>query len=100
VLAYNVNKWNDSEYIFLKKAIDVQSASAYIVHERFYDKLIRLYEEAIPILERTGMHWIYANDQIWKKLQPSSVWYCFNTRLGKQRPSYSDNSESFQDYNM
>ena len=100
MLAYNVNDWKYTEFDFVKKAINVQTASAYIVNERFYDKLIRLYEEDIPLLEMTGMHWIYANDQCWKKLQPTSLWYCFSHRLGKQRPSYSDNSETFQDYGI
>jgi glycosyl transferase family 25 len=100
MLAYNVNEWKDTELPFLKKALNVQTASAYIVHKRFYDSLINLYEEAIPTLERTGIHWIYANDQIWKQLQPASAWYCFSRRLGRQRPSYSDNSESFQDYGI
>jgi glycosyl transferase family 25 len=100
MLAYNVNEWKDTEFDFVKKALNVQTASAYIVNEKFYDKLIELYEEDIPTLERTGIHWIYANDQCWKKLQPASVWYCFSHRLGKQRPSYSDNSETFQDYGI
>jgi glycosyl transferase family 25 len=100
MLSYNVNEWKNTEFEFVKKAINVQTASAYIVHKRFYDSLIRLYEEAIPTLERTGIHWIYANDQIWKQLQPDSAWYCFSRRLGRQRPSYSDNSESFQDYGI
>jgi glycosyl transferase family 25 len=100
MLSYNVNEWKDTEFPFVKKALNVQTASAYIVHKRFYDSLIRLYEEAIPTLERTGIHWIYANDQIWKQLQPANVWYCFSRRLGRQRPSYSDNSESFQDYGV
>lgn len=100
MLAYNVNEWQNTEFPFLKKALNVQTASAYIVHKRFYDSLIQLYEEAIPTLEKTGIHWVYANDQIWKQLQPANAWYCFSQRLGRQRPSYSDNSESFQDYGV
>jgi glycosyl transferase family 25 len=100
MLAYNINEWQDTEFSFVKKAINVQTASAYIVHKRFYDSLINLYEEAIPTLEKTGIHWIYANDQIWKQLQPTNTWYCFNRRLGRQRASYSDNSECFQDYGI
>lgn len=100
MLSYNLIQWKDTEYGFVKKALEVQTASAYIVHERFYDKIIALYEEAFPILERTNIHWIYANDQIWKKLQPSSTWYCFSRRLGKQRASFSDNSLTFNDYGL
>lgn len=71
------------------------TASGYIVHSYFYDALIELYEENLPLLESTGKHWIYANDQIWKKLQPTAKWYGFNTRIGRQRASYSDNSLKF-----
>jgi len=71
------------------------TASGYIVHSYFYDALIELYEESLPLLETTGKHWIYANDQVWKKLQPTAKWYGFNIRLGRQRASYSDNSLKF-----
>ena len=80
----------------VNKVIEAQTASGYIVSERFYDSLIKLYEEAIPILERTDMHWLYANDQCWKSLQPNSLWYALKTRIGKQRPSLSDNTLRFE----
>jgi GR25 family glycosyltransferase involved in LPS biosynthesis len=84
--------------ISVNKVIEAQTASGYIIHESFYDSLIKLYEEAIPMLERTNIHWVYANDQCWKRLQPTNAWYAFKTRIGKQRPGYSDNSMSFQDH--
>jgi len=64
----------------------------------FYQKIIDLYEWAIPLLDKTGEHWKYANDQVWKKIQPTSNWYCLYPRVGKQRDGYSDNSESFTVY--
>jgi glycosyl transferase family 25 len=81
----------------LEKIISAQTASGYIVHHSYYDTLIALYEEAVPLLNETRQHWIYANDQIWKRLQPTSNWYAI-TRCGKQRPGFSDNSNSFQTY--
>ena len=82
------------------KVLEAQTASAYIVNAGFYDALIQLYEEAMPLLEATGYHWIYANDQVWKKLQPAAKWLAFKDRLGRQRPSYSDNSEAFMDHGV
>lgn len=82
------------------KVLEAQTASAYIVNAPFYDQLIELYEEAMPLLEATGCHWIYANDQVWKKLQPAANWFAFKDRLGRQRPSYSDNSEAFMDHGV
>ena len=74
------------------------TASGYIVNAHYYDKLIELYKYAMPKLEETMMHWIYANDQIWKSLQETDNWYCFTKRLGKQRDGYSDNSNRIETY--
>lgn len=67
------------------------SASGYIVNAHYYDKLIELYKYAMPKLEEKNEHWIYANDQCWKSLQKTDNWYCFTTRLGRQRDGFSDN---------
>ena len=53
-------------YTFLYKIIEASNACAYLINGKYLDKLIELYEYAIPLLEQTGQHWIYANDQIWK----------------------------------
>lgn len=82
----------DNENIF--KVLSSQTASGYLVNQSYYDKLIRLFEWADPLLEETKQHWIYANDQIWKSLQKPDKWYCFCKRLGKQRPGYSDTGET------
>jgi hypothetical protein len=96
MLSYNLIKFeNDSSKPYLLKALDVQTASGYIVNNTMYDNLIGLYEWAFPLLSETRKHWIYANDQIWKKFQKETNWYCFKIRLGKQRPSYSDNGKSW-----
>ena len=98
MLSYNLIKSKSNiEIPFLIKVLEVQTASGYIVNETIYDRLIDLYEYALPLLESTQQHWNYANDQIWKHLQPNSNWYCFTQRLGIQRPSYSDNGKSFCD---
>ena len=97
MVSYAINKslpYND----IVCRAVDVQTASGYLVHSRFYDSLIQNLSEAITLLISTGKHWYYANDQSWKKLQPHSLWFCMNIRFGKQRPSYSDNAEQFMDY--
>lgn len=81
----------------ITKVLEAETASAYIVNACFYDALIELYEEAMPLLAATGKHWIWANDQIWKRLQPTSRWFATTLRLGKQRGSYSDNSLQYMD---
>jgi len=75
------------------------ATARYLVNNHYYDKLIDLYEVNIPLLEKTGYHWIYANDQIWKKLQKTDKWYYFTERIGRQRDGYSDNTERIERYN-
>jgi glutaredoxin-related protein len=84
----------------LMRVKEAQTASAYIVHANMYDRLIGLYKWAMPLLQTTGRHWEYANDQVWKTLQPGTEWYASNVRIGKQRASYSDNAENFVDYGV
>ena len=98
MISYNLKQSQPSEYSFLQKVIEAQTASGYIVHQSFYDKIIDLYEEAIPLLQQTGEHWNYANDQVWKRLQPQSNWYALTTRCGRQRSGFSDNSGQYQAY--
>jgi len=86
-----------TEYPFLTKVLEAQTASGYVVHQKFYDALIDLYEFFTPLLDENMEHWLYANDQIWKELQPTSEWYCLE-RCGKQRAGYSDNAELYQNY--
>lgn len=101
MLSYNlIEKDNESlpQYEILHKIKDAQTASGYLVHKSMYDPLIELLEWAMHELHNTQQHWIYANDIVWKKFQKSGKWYCFKTRIGKQRPSYSDNGKNFTDY--
>lgn len=100
-LAYN-NQTIDHEYSpkydFLVKTLYCTTASCYLVNNHYYDKLIELYEVALPVLDRTMQHWIYANDQVWKTLQENDKWFCFSKRLGKQRDGFSDNANEVVSY--
>jgi len=98
MISYNLKRVADSEYDFLYRSQEVQTASGYIVNARYYDTLIGLFEDAFPKLAETGAHWLYANDQVWKPLQTRDVWYCFKTRLGKQRDGFSDNTGKYENY--
>lgn len=80
---------------YICKVINGQTASGYIVFEHYYQTLIDLYSWAIPMLEQTNEHWLYANDHVWKQLQPKDNWVYFTKRLGKQRDGYSDNKMCF-----
>ena len=98
-LSYGCNNFEDiPDNAFIKRVLDAQSASGYIVNEKCYSKLIDLYETCIPLLEETGQHWNYANDMCWRPLQKQDMWICFDKRMGKQRAGYSDNSNIFTDF--
>ena len=99
MLSYNLRAstpYND----LIGRVTEAQTASGYLVNRCFYPKLIDTLTPAIQLLESTGKHWIYANDQCWKQLQPTSHWFYFTTRLGKQRGSFSDNSNQYMDYGV
>jgi GR25 family glycosyltransferase involved in LPS biosynthesis len=105
-LAYNSTE--DTPYIgkngveidYLVKTTNCQTASCYIICANYYDTLISNLEEGLQKLEDSNgiLHHLYANDQYWKTLQERDNWVCVKPRFGKQRPSYSDNSKSFMDY--
>ena len=96
MLSYIVQRGQPiQEYSFVGKVLDGQTASGYIVNQHYYDTLIALYEWAIPLLDSTNEHWNYANDMVWKRLQPKDNWIYFLNRIGKQRDGYSDNKMCF-----
>jgi len=99
MISHNIQQSIPQYPEFIHKVLEAQTASGYIVNNSFYDKIIELYEEVIPLLKQTGEHWNYANDQSWKRLQPNANWYAIVPRLGRQRAGYSDNSGQFEDHN-
>ena len=99
MLSHNIKE--SQPYNDLLVSITCASTSAgYMVNSCCYDQLIEIFEVSIPLLESTQMHWIYANDQIWHQLMEKGGWYAFHERLGKQRPSFSDISQTFVDYGV
>jgi hypothetical protein len=100
MLGYNLHESSECPgHPFLTRVQYAQTASAYIVNARYYDELIELYEWAIPLLEKTGQHWVYANDVVWKDLQATDKWYCFTNRIGRQLSGFSDNAGRYMEYN-
>jgi glycosyl transferase family 25 len=67
-----------------------QNAAGYMVNLKYIDDLINCLEYGYNNLYHTGMHWLYTNDQVWKRLQQDNKWFIFKTRVGEQRLSFSD----------
>jgi len=100
MFSYNIQNSKPIENTHFIKILEAQTASGYLVMPHYYDKLINLYEDAIPKLETTRQHWIYANDQIWKQLQQQDNWIAFAIRIGKQRISWTDLGNAIADYEV
>jgi GR25 family glycosyltransferase involved in LPS biosynthesis len=100
MFSYNVKETmrDNGTYPLLTKVLNASTASCYLVNGHYFDTLIDLYTDAIPRLEETRRHWEWANDAVWTKLMCRDDWYITNVRLGKQRPSFSDNSMEFMDH--
>lgn len=74
----------------LSIGLDCQDGSGYIVNESAFDELAYWLTYGAENLFHTEQHWIYMNDQIWKKMQTVDRWFIFNRRLGLQNGSHSD----------
>ena len=101
MLSYSINQHVElPEPLNVNRVIYAQTASGYVVNANYIDKLIALYEVYNPLLEQTKMHWLYANDVIWKEYQATDNWYYFKKRIGKQRPGYSDLCNQYVERNV
>jgi GR25 family glycosyltransferase involved in LPS biosynthesis len=95
MLSYSVNLEGTLEENGFLRVQAAQDAAAYLVHESFYDRLIETLETGVVLLQVTGHHWLYANDQSWKQIQPSSRWYATPERCINQRDSPSDTADTW-----
>lgn len=80
------------------RVVYAHTASSYMIKSHYYQKLIDLYEYALPKLLETGEHWIYANDAVWSDLQKTDRWVAPINRWGKQMHGYSDNAQCMLQY--
>ena len=96
MLAYNAMNWERYNDL-LDKTTNVQTSSVYLINFKYLDELIECWESGLKLFIDTKEEWLYCNDQYWKKIQ-NEKWYLFKPRLGIQRPSFSDCSQTFVDH--
>jgi glycosyl transferase family 25 len=66
-------------------------ASLYLVAGHYLQRLYNNVREASMLMYMyPSIHWLYINDQYWKRLQATDKWFYLEPRLGKQRDGYSD----------
>lgn len=99
MLSYNLLKFIPEFNRTVGKILIAQTTSGYIINCKFYDKLIKVWEDGLKKLIETEDDKLYSCDQTWKMLQPESAWYYFKTKVGRQRKSYSDIEHKITDYN-
>lgn len=105
MLAGNIFRYQNTNWPFLKKVEDGQTASAFLITRSFAPKLIQALTESTQLLEEywkaTGQKkHEYCNDIYWKKLQPQSNWFIVHPKMGLQRESYSDNEYKVTNYGV
>jgi hypothetical protein len=93
------------DHPFLRKVLDAQTTSAYIISKDFTPTLIENLRESTTLLkdeyektqEKTHE---YCLDIYWKKLQAEARWYCLYPKVGIQRESYSDIEDKVTNYGV
>jgi glycosyl transferase family 25 len=90
MLDINLQRSKPAEHDWLIRVLYAHCAGAYIVQRHYYQALIDLYEWSLPLLLQTGMHWVYANDAVWERLQEMDRWITFREQICKQIGGYSD----------
>jgi len=107
MLSANVHETGltDTSYPFIKKVENAQTTAGYMVSKSFAPTLLQNYKEGAQLLQSgynngspDGPN--HCIDQYWKRLQPSTNWYLFNEKLGKQRKSHSDIQGGVMDYGV
>jgi GR25 family glycosyltransferase involved in LPS biosynthesis len=105
MLAGNLFKTEATQWPFLQKVLDGQTASGFLITRSFAPKLLQALEESTTLLQEWHKHTgekkhEYCNDIYWKKLQPKSNWYVVHPKTGIQRESYSDNEYKVTSYGV
>jgi len=105
MLAGNLFRTEKTQWPFLLKVLDGQTASGFLITREFAPKLVECLSESTALLkdwhDKTGeKKHDYCNDIYWKKLQPESNWFVVHPKMGLQRESYSDNEYKITNYGV
>ena len=95
LMSYHTEEFAETDNPHFRKVISATTTSGYIIKCHYFQKLADVFREASDNFEKTNYHWLYAIDVMWKPLQRADNWICFHPRLGKQRPSFSDCSQTY-----
>lgn len=97
-ISYNILKYEELNNNIVNRVLKSSTASGYLVNSKYFDTLINILENAMPLLRETRKHWLYANDIVWNELQNKDNWLYLINRIGKQIEGYSDNAQYIVNY--
>jgi GR25 family glycosyltransferase involved in LPS biosynthesis len=105
MLSGNILLSETTPYSFLRKVLDGQTTSGYILSKKFAPKLLQSFTESTKLLqnfyrETRKKKYEYCLDIYWKKLQPYSNWFVLSPKLGIQRKSFSDIENKITNYQV
>ncbi len=107
MLGANLEQYRKTQKDYLIKIEKARTTSGYIINKNIVSTINDNFKEACKLMRdnigKMEEHLIkhnYAIDMYWQQHQPNSLWYCFNPRLGKQLPSYSDVENRFTSYGV
>jgi GR25 family glycosyltransferase involved in LPS biosynthesis len=80
----------DARNKFIHKIISAQTTTGYIIAKKYIPKLLNNFENAVKILEQTGLKPLGAIDVTWKQLQAEDNWMMYIPGLAKQSAGFSD----------
>jgi hypothetical protein len=105
MLAGNLFQTQKTQWPFLEKVLDGQTASGFLITKAFAPKLVQALQESTTFLKEWHKHTgekkhEFCNDIYWKKLQPQSNWFVLHPKTGLQRESYSDNEYKVTSYGV
>jgi hypothetical protein len=103
MLGANIRESVPSESPFLHRVLNGQTTSAYLITRKFAPTLLGTFRESMRqlesiFLETKKISEEYVLDTYWKRIQPSSMWFVLNPKLGIQRKSFSDIENKITNY--
>jgi GR25 family glycosyltransferase involved in LPS biosynthesis len=105
MLSGNILKQTETGSPFLRKVVDGQTSSAYLITREFASTLLANLAEGASLLER----WFqedkekkhdYCLDIYWKQLQPTHNWFILYPKIGMQREGFSDIEKKVTNYGV
>ncbi len=107
MLGANLEQYRKTQKDYLIKIEKARTTSGYIINKSIVKTINDNFKEACKLMRdnigKMDEHLIkhnYAIDMYWQQYQSNNLWYCFNPRLGKQLPSYSDVENRFTSYGV